>query len=115
MSFSATIGLNYDIFGIINSLQIMLAFLSLLFLLKKYKNNLKIISVKKTAILFLIYMSIITIIGYYAKDYKLLGGITRNELRPYVQVFQFCCIIFTFIITLTLNDYESIKILKVFL
>lgn len=114
MSFSATIGLNYDIFGIINSLQIMLAILSLFFLLKKYKNNLKIISVKKTAILFLIYMSIITIVGYYAKDYKLLGGITRNELRPYVQVFQFCCIIFTFIIALTLNDYESIKILKVF-
>lgn len=114
LCFASTIALNYDILGAFNMLQIFLIFLSLSYFLNRFKGNEKSNQLQKIVFIFVIYMVIVTFIGYYFSDYQLIGGIVRNELRPYLQSFQFVCVGFVFLYSLSLTKNQSIKILIYF-
>ena len=69
--------------------------------------------IRNRILLYTIYMSMITVIGYLAgRGYKVKGSIIQNELRPVMQILQFLVLMYAVAYTLALNREESLEIIE---
>lgn len=64
-------------------------------------------------LIYTIYMSSITIIGYLiGKDYRVIGSIFQNELRPVMQISQLVVLMFLVAYATTLDKDSSVEVLE---
>ena len=71
--------------------------------------------ITKYSLLLAIYAAVVTILFYFpVKDYMLVGGLLRNELRPLVQSIQFVMIYIAFIAVLKISSDQAIRLIKIF-
>lgn len=88
MCFACTYGYSYELFGAISLLHILLVYV-VVFKPKEIINKFNTFrfNISIDIFIYIIYVSIVTIIGYYFRnDYILKGSIIQNQLRPYVQI-----------------------------
>ena len=72
-------------------------------------------AIKSLVMLYILYMSGVTIIGYICSvSYKVEGSIIQNEFRPIMQIVQLIALMFTVLYAMRLKREESLAVLNIF-
>ena len=72
-------------------------------------------NIKNAIILYSLYITMVTIAGYFfISHYELRGSIIQNQLRPVVQIVQITVLLYTILVVLKLSYEESVQIIEIF-
>lgn len=115
LCYASTFSYDFELFGVVNLQQITLVLITLYGMGRINKKDPRQSNIYSLICLYIVYLALITVIGYLVKkDYILIGSIIQNQLRPVVQiVFMFFSYISLAVCT-TLDAPTSQKLLIIF-
>lgn len=113
LCYAYTFGYDYRILGL------QLAHILMMFILtcgwSARKLGKKAGNIKNAVILYSLYITAVTIIGYFfIRHYALRGSIIQNQLRPVVQIIQVIVLLYTVLVVLKFSYEESVQIIEKF-